>query len=146
MGGMTIVRGYPPLIDEIDAAFKVRGKPVIFAWGSTIYASFDAKVGPEKVVHEAVHGDRQGDDVVGWWRRYIADPAFRLAEEIPAHVAEYLALCEMEPNRGGRRRAIKTMAENLSAPLYGRMISQAEAKRVILAGAEAVRGRAEEIA
>lgn len=139
---MKIVPGYPPNIDEIDAAFHVKGKPIIYAYGAVIYSACGATVGPEKIVHESVHGVRQGSDVEGWWRRYIADPAFRLAEEIPAHVAEYLAMREAGPNRAGRRRALKIIASNLSAPLYGRLISQDAAKRVILAGAEATKREA----
>ena len=34
---MRIVNDYPPMFDEIDARFHVRGKPFLFAWGSVIY-------------------------------------------------------------------------------------------------------------
>jgi len=143
---MKIVPGYPPNIDDIDAAFKVKGQKIIYAYGDRVYAANGATVSPEKVAHEAVHCVRQGDDVNGWWMRYIAEPAFRLAEEVPAHVAEYVAMCEMSGGRSARRRAIKIVAAQLASPLYGRLLSYDEAKRVILTGAEAATERAMETA
>ncbi len=63
---MRVVHDYPPLMDEIDAKFHVRGKPVIYAWGTTIYNPSNIDVPPQLIAHEAVHGQRQGRDVVGW--------------------------------------------------------------------------------
>jgi len=34
---MRIVYDVPPLYDEIDAAFQVKGRQIIFAWGDRIY-------------------------------------------------------------------------------------------------------------
>lgn len=127
---MRIVHDYPPLFDEIDAVFGVRGKPVIFAWGDIIYDPGHGDIRPELIAHEAVHGQRQGSDVVGWWRRYIEDPVFRLAEEVPAHRAEYEHLIE-SGNRQMRRKALRHVAKRLAAPLYGRLITPVEAKRIL---------------
>ena len=152
---MRIISGYPPNIDEIDAAFRVKGQKIIYAYGDRIYAANGATVGPEKVAHEAVHCARQlkfgmsADPelrVRGWWGLYISSPAFRLAEEIPAHIAEYVAITAREDNRASRRRAPVIVASQLASPLYGRLISCSEAKRVILAGAKAATERAMETA
>lgn len=134
--GMHVTIGFPPMIDEIDAAFRVRREPIVYAWGKTIYATNGIRVTPDIMVHESVHGLRQGGDVEGWWRRYIAEPEFRLAEEVPAHVAQFIALCELEPGRAARRRALAVMADRLSAPLYGRLVSKEAAKRIIRDAAE----------
>ncbi len=128
---MRVVHDYPPLMDEIDKKFHVRGKPVIYAWGELIYNPTGQTIAPQLLAHEAVHGRRQGSDVFGWWRRYIDDAAFRLAEEIPAHRAEYLALIGGQPNRHTRRRAMKATARRLAAPLYGVDISRAFAAAVL---------------
>ena len=32
-----IINDYPPLFDEIDAAFNVRGKSIIFSFGDRLY-------------------------------------------------------------------------------------------------------------
>jgi len=139
---MRIVIAEPPLIDRIDEAFKVRGKPVIFAWGDKIYNPMGINVGPELVAHEKVHGERQiaqfgDDDVEGWWDRYIEDPQFRLAEEIPAHVAEYAFLCGTNAHRWNSQRNMRrtyaaAIARKLSSPLYGNLISFEVAKKMFL--------------
>lgn len=139
---MKVVVAPPPMFDEIDAVFHVKGKPVIFAWGDTIYAPQGGPVSEALQAHEAVHGARQSNDIEGWWRRYMTDPAFRLAEEIPAHRAEY-RWHAAQPNahqavKGFRSRLAfheADIARRLSGPLYGAMISNARARTEILRAA-----------
>jgi hypothetical protein len=135
---VRIVVAEPPMIEEIDAAFHVRGKPILFAFGDRIYNPGGVYVPPELMAHEFVHGERQGHQVGEWWRRYIADPAFRLEEEIPAHIAEYRAICARERSkwvseRNMRRTAAAHVARKLSAPLYGRLITFEAAKKLLQA-------------
>jgi hypothetical protein len=148
---MRVVFAEPPLIDEIDRAFNVRGKPVIFCWGDIIYNPQQVTITRELAAHEAVHCRRQlgvlepGTEpaelaIRAWWGRYIRDPNFRLLEEIPAHVEEFLSLCEQHAPRWPNRRAMRrtfaaAIAKRLSSPLYGGLISFAEAKRSLMAGA-----------
>src|SRR5581483_9466496 len=119
-----VVNAEPPRIDEIDAAFKVRGKPVLFAFGEMIYNPAGVEVPPELLAHEEVHGERQRalGSVDVWWDRYLADPAFRLAEELPAHVAEFEKLCSLYRYRWQSARAMRRtfaahVARKLAAPL-----------------------------
>lgn len=135
---MRIVFDYPPLFDEIDAKFRVRGKPIIYAWGPLIYNPMGVRVPIQLQAHEAVHGKRQGDDIEGWWRRYIDDAAFRLAEEIPAHRAEYLVLATGAINRQQRRHVLRVTAKRLAAPVYGRMVSLRLATKLIMSEPKAV--------
>ena len=121
----------PPMFDEIDAAFNVRGKKVIFAWGGIIYNPQNVPLTPSLIAHERIHGLRQGDDIEGWWHKYIDDPEFRLAEEIEAHIAEYAHVAAYG-NRRDRRHAIQGMSKRLASPMYGKLINQAQAKRIIL--------------
>ncbi len=136
---MKIVCAEPPLIDEIDAAFKVRGKPIFFAFGDVLYNPMNVDIPPALLVHENVHGMRQKvyagplplEQGVGlWWLRYIKDRRFRLDEELPAHVAEYWHIAR-NVNRGRRRAALSNIAKRLSSPLYGNLISLEQAKRLI---------------
>lgn len=129
----TVVVGEPPLIDEIDAAFHVRGHPVFFSFGSVIYNPRGAHIPHSIRVHEAVHGERQIADVEGWWRRYIASPEFRLAEEIPAHIAEYRFFNGRPRNE--RRYHLKQIAKRLASPLYGRLITSVDAEKLLKEGA-----------
>jgi hypothetical protein len=141
VGGVKIIRAYPPNIEAIRAAFDLAGYAPLFAYGDAIYAPLRTDVPPHLVAHESVHMARQGSAVESWWERYIKDPAFRLREEIPAHVAEYVYLCESSPGRGARRRALSVVAKRLASPLYGGLISSERARRVILEGASAARSQ-----
>lgn len=131
---MIVKHERPPNFDAIDAAFHVEGKPIIFAYGLTIFNPDGGPIRPELIAHEAVHGFRQGDDIEGWWTRYIADPKFRLDEEIPAHQAEYAHFCRN--NRAGqarnsRRLYLHHVAARLASPLYGQMIRYEHARKLV---------------
>jgi len=125
---MKVLNCFPPLYAEINKAFNVRGKPIIFSWGDRIYNPGRIKIPPELMVHEGVHGQRQGDDPETWWRDYIRNPEFRLAEEIPAHCAEFAAYCTRLSDRTAQERALHRIADRLSSPLYGSMIAYDEAR------------------
>lgn len=127
----TVIHDFPPLYDEIAAAFNLRrGSGVIFSFGARVYAPDGGTVPPEIMAHEAVHGARQGREPLEWWRRYIAEPRFRLAEEVPAHQAEYRYLLE-HGNRARRRAALRHVAERLASPLYGRIVGRSAAEAML---------------
>jgi hypothetical protein len=139
---MIVKHARPPMFEEIAAAFPMaHTEGVMFAWGGTLYVSSNDPVSPALQAHEAVHSVRQLKyGVEKWWKRYIADPAFRLAEEIPAHRAEYqwwVSAPEGRDRKAGFRSKADYMlfqiAQRLSSPLYGRMVSIFEAKRLISA-------------
>lgn len=131
---MRIIRDVPPLFDEIDAAFNVRGKPVIFAWGDKIYAPMlQGELSKALLLHEQVHGQRQAGVIIAWWRNYIADPQFRLAEEILAHKAELSHLLTKAKGPSMRAHYLSRTAARLAAPLYGNLITIAEARKVLAA-------------
>jgi len=145
---MRVVHAPPPMFEEIDAAFNVRGRPVLFAFGDKIYNPAGVNVPPDLMAHEEVHGERQlrlnpfdrAAGVLEWWRRYIAEPEFRLAEELPAHVAEFNSLCRQNrakwvSERNMRRTLAAHVARKLAAPLYGRLLAFPDAKKAILARA-----------
>jgi len=129
-----IVIDYPPAYEEIAKAFGLGTKePVIFSWGDRIYNPTGFTITGELLAHEAVHGMRQGlteATILDWWQRYMDEVGFRLAEEIPAHRAEYQWL-QAHANRKERRAAMNRTADRLAAPLYGRMTTRAEAKRLL---------------
>jgi hypothetical protein len=129
------VRAYPPNIDEIDAAFHVRGKPVFFAYSDRIYNPAGVLIPPQIHVHEHVHCARQGGDPDGWWQKYIADVAFRLAEEIPAHQAEWRAYKMRHSQPEKRKWALDSIVARLASPLYGGMIDYHSARAAILSRA-----------
>lgn len=134
---MRLVRAYPPNIDALDAAFQVRRIPgVVFTWGQTIYVPNGRRLSRELIAHEEVHAARQGNldpTIEKWWENYIADPEFRLAEELPGHVAEYREFCRHVADSNKRAMFLfNTVAKRLCSPLYGGLLTHAEARRKIL--------------
>lgn len=132
-----IVNDYPPMFDEINRRFKVLGKPVIFAWGHTIYNPMSITVTPALKAHERVHGARQlvrPDGVEGWWKEYLDNDLFRAYEEGLAHLIEYRHELEHARNRKERRRALNKIATKYASPLYGRVIPLSRAKKILRIG------------
>ena len=124
------------MFDEINAKFRIAGKPVLFCWGDVIYNPMRVRIPPHLMVHEEMHGWRQGQwGIEQWWRDYIDSEAFRLEEEILAHQVEYRSLLRGAKNRQARRGCLKQTAKRLAAPLYGRMIGLAKARELLLAAA-----------
>jgi hypothetical protein len=130
---MRPVIAEPPLYPEILAAFPAaKSMRPVFAWGHTIYNPHGIEITPELRVHEGIHGQRQGDNPEEWWRRYMVDPAFRLMEELLAHATEYRAYCDRPDfDRNRRRLVLRSIAQRLASPLYGSLISVADAKIAI---------------
>lgn len=133
---MKIVRARPPLWEEIHAAFPMASKPgVIFTWGDTIYNPSGVVITPELKAHEGVHFSRQTNHppaIEAWWRRYIADPEFRFAEELPAHRAEYQAFRNRVRCYPSRAAFANALAQRLASPLYGSLATPAKARSLIL--------------
>ena len=132
----AIVIAKPPMFEEIAAVFRLAHMPgVIFSWGAaTIFNPSGIVIPQPLLAHEAVHGARQGYDDAGiraWWKRYIADPAFRLAEEMPAHRAEYAAIKGLVQDRNARVRELHQIVTRLCGPLYGGIISRTNAWKAV---------------
>ena len=64
---------FPPNYRAINKAFSVRGKPVIFCYGDTIYNPTRITVTPSLVAHEGVHSRQQGEDPRGWFARSFCE-------------------------------------------------------------------------
>ena len=132
---MKIVHAYPPNIDQIDEVFKVRGTPgVVYTYGDTIYVPDGSVVSPSLKSHEGVHYSRQTNDrgaIEAWWARYLTDAEFRLAEELPAHRAEFRTFCALHKDRTLQMRMLHAIADRLAGPLYGGLISASRARNLI---------------
>jgi hypothetical protein len=143
---MRIIHDYPPLYTEIAAAFPIKHRSVIFAWGDTIYNphslvldnALRAHEGIHRVQHESYEGGPEA-----WWRRYIADKMFRLDQEVPAHAAEYMVYAVMaaadataygthaDAMRKRRRYLLSQIARKLSSATYGPMVGQRKALELL---------------
>lgn len=150
---MRIITDWPPNIDAIRAAFPLGDRvDLAFAFGDRVYSPGSSTLHASIQAHEQVHCDRQramgqfghqfavmpDDRTLEWWDHYLKDPQFRLAEEIPAHRAEFLwwaarpgAEKPIDGFRSARLYHLHQTAVKLASPLYGRMISLSEARKAI---------------
>lgn len=131
-GPRLIIQDYPPNFAAILAVFPQAATPgIIFAYGNTIYNPSGYPVSEALRAHEFVHLDRQAAlfGAALWWEQYLTNSVFRFDEELLAHRAEYRA--HDLSSRGVRRMILSRLASRLSGPLYGRMCSLQEAKRLI---------------
>ena len=132
----NIVHEFPPIYNKLVSKFHIGGnRNVIFSWGYAIYNPYRITIPECLLYHEAVHGSRQvKHGIEKWWEDYIEDKDFRLVEEALAHTAEYKSLIGANSSRQVRRRTLVQVAKRLSGPLYGKMVSTKEAKKLILIG------------
>lgn len=142
--GMEMRYEAPPNIRDIDHVFPGVGRQcyirgIFFCYGNIIYNPSRVKIPRELLAHECVHSI-QTERVGGpekWWHEYLNDRGFRFAQELEAHRIEYQDVVAQGYGRKERRRYIMSCAERLSGPLYGRLVTKAKAKELILAKQEA---------
>lgn len=116
---------FPPNIDIIRETFPLTGQE-IFAWNPIIYSPTPDL--PQWLIdHEKVHFEQQGDHIEDWWDRYINDVAFRLRQEIPAHIQELKTFKRLHKDGNVVIRKRIELAKRLSGPLYGKLISMSGA-------------------
>lgn len=132
---MKVVVARPPNFGQIVAVFpEAKQRGVIFTFGETIYNPSGGHIPAWLKAHEGVHFSRQTNHkpaIEGWWKRYLEDPEFRLAEELPAHRAEWKAYAEVHKNGNQRAQMLHQIALRLASPLYGSLITFSKAKREV---------------
>ncbi len=129
---MKIVYELPPNIVEIK---KVLAPPpgAVFTYGDTMYAPMLSGAEPPEnlLVHEMVH-ERQQKYPAAWWSRYLEEPTFRLTQELEAYGAQWAFINKAENlSRKFKDRFLDSISFDLSGPMYGSMLSQAQARSKI---------------
>lgn len=128
---LAIVKDFPPNIDKIRKAFDLTGKKPVFSYGNTLYNPYDLPISDDLMVHELTHRIQQGNDVVGWWNKYINDSDFRVIEELEAYSRQYISYCSHQKDRNSRAIYLHRIASDLSSALYGNVIEYGEAIKTI---------------
>jgi hypothetical protein len=127
-----VVNVRPPNYARIVETFGPLPPSVVFAYGDTIYApGASGPLPPDLVVHEETHF-RQQAEVGGpatWWERYLADPEFRLLQEVEA----YRAQIACHPDRPSRRRCKARVAKDLVRLYALRGLTTEQARRLLQA-------------
>jgi hypothetical protein len=118
---MKIVNQWPPNILEIRKVFKII-KDTVFTYGDTIYAPGIAFELPQHlIVHEQTHSERQGITPGLWWEKYLQDTRFRFEQELEAYRAQYQYF-KSNTGRQQYRKFARTLAKDLSSPMYGNIV------------------------
>ena len=131
---MKVVINKPPVFAECQKAFKIP-YGTVWTYGNCIYNPDGILIPDHVIAHETVHGGQQKyDDTVAklWWQRYMADPQFRLEQELEAYSQQYKFICGRIKDRNDRARNLHRLACDLSGGMYGNIIGYAEATRKIL--------------
>jgi hypothetical protein len=134
---MNIVHDWPPNIDQIDAAFNVRGqRGVIFSLGRDHLrarrgiALAGAARARGRAHGAADHGRAQA--IQAWWDRYIADiglPPGAGEGRAPGRVPRVSAGCIAIATCA--RKCCARSPSACAGPLYGKLVSYAEAKKFV---------------
>lgn len=130
---MRIIKAPPPNFEAILKVFDVKDKPIVFTYGDCIYNPTDGNIPPHLITHEDVH--RQQQEVMGvevWWDQYLADPKFRLEQEVWAYQAQYAHLKDKIKDKNLLFRFLHKLALDLSGEMYGKILSYTEARKLIL--------------
>jgi len=122
----------PLVFHKLKEKFGVEWGSIIIAHYPDIYCAVD--IPEQKYVHEKVHLDRQKLMGVGeWWGRYLSDDAFRLNEEVLAYRAEVEWIKKNVATRNERRYLLNKIYTDLSSYVYGHIVSEDEAKKLLTA-------------
>jgi hypothetical protein len=132
---MVVQVAYPPIIDELEKVFgPLKGRGILYAWGSIIFNPMGVPVHGQFIVHEGTHGARQlypGMTIEKWWELYMQEQDFRMKEEMLAHIAEYQAYCILHKDRNLRAIYLDKVARKFVSPLYKFEVTYKDAKEFI---------------
>ncbi len=123
----------PPIWEECNKAFKLTGNE-IFTFGDVLFNPAKLEIPDHLLVHEEVHAFQQQHDehvAIIWWKRFIADPKFRIEQETEAYQAQYKFICSKVKDKNARFRNLHMLASQLAGDMYGRAISYTDATRRI---------------
>lgn len=128
---MKISISNPPNIEEIQKAFNLTGRDIIFTYGDTIYNPGGGYVDPPLETHEGTHSRQQGGDPQEWWGRYLVDVDLRLSQEVEAYKAQYKHYKNTGHTKKQCSSFLDTLAKSLSGPIYGNCVNFKTARKLI---------------
>lgn len=112
--------------------FRINVERTFWTYGETLYNPGGIAIRPDIIAHEEQHMRQQaaiGKDE--WWKRYLAEPRFRLEQEAEAYGVQYRFYCKTVGDRNAHARFLHMVAGQLSGPLYQIAVSQQQARTMI---------------
>ena len=128
---MKVLEEKPPIYDAIIANGMHPHEGVIYTYGDTIYNPSGLVLPEHLIQHELTHVGQQGTDPDAWWGRYLIDPYFRIEQESHAYAKQYDFMCKTMKDRNQRFRLLMQIANILSGPVYGNVITHTAALKSI---------------
>lgn len=128
---MKILYEYPPNIEAIKQRFEVPYEAV-FTYGDTLYVPHGGTIDKALMVHEETHMRQQktiGKEV--WWDWYLGSKDFRLSQEVEAYQNQYREQKKHIKDRNELNRYLQRLAQDLSSPMYGKIMTLTEARQAI---------------
>jgi hypothetical protein len=129
---MQILTTKPPIYDRLKQHFDIDwDQGIIITYGNDVCCKYPLP--PEKIVHESIHVKQQRELPDPWWDKYIADPEFRLKQEIEAYRAEvtFIKKGKNHRSRNVTFEMIRQCALDLSGPTYGNIVTYDRAWKMI---------------
>lgn len=124
---------WPDLVNKFGVKWETEGgKAVVVAYGDTIHCSQEPS--DDVIQHELIHLEQQGytkDGAKKWYERYIAEPEFRLDQELQAYRAQYKFAKDFVKDRNKLNTYLNRLARDLSGEMYGNLVTGVEARRLI---------------
>lgn len=124
MNKQKVVNSYPPNYETVVKHFPAVEKMnnVVFSYGDIVYAPNATPIPDHLAVHEYTHKEQQGDDVEGWWDRYLVDKQFRFSQECEAY-ANQVMFIQQNAGKKAAQKALHFLAKDLASPMYALDIS-----------------------
>lgn len=120
------------MYDEIVAQVGTPPDTAVYTYGDTIYFPKGGELPEDLWRHEEKHGEQQ--DKMGareWWDHWLASIEFRVWQELEAYQVQYRFLKTTHRDRNAQARLAFLLAQELSSPMYGQVITFQEAYRRI---------------
>lgn len=140
---MKIIITVPPNYKQIVKKFG----PVpnaVFTWGDTIYNPGGGEIHRHLEEHETTHFFQQEKfrnkffnyfdkdwHIKRWWRKYIKDPKFRLAQEVEAYHNQYAFVAMQNKKPYVYVSFLDRIATDLSSKMYDNLCTYDEAIKLI---------------
>lgn len=133
---MEIVYDYPPNYAGISKVFDIKDKPgIVFTYGYKLYVPGGKGVQIDKhlLIHEETHAAQQTEmGIEKWWEHYLSTPQFRLTQELEAYRNQYRSMGSLSLSQ--RRGYLDHIVKDLSGAMYGNVVSQEDAFRLVTDG------------
>lgn len=130
---MKISHEKPPIYDRLVDVFGIDWNDgIVITYGDTLHTREGNNIPKDLVIHEKTHTRQQA--AIGleeWWNNYVASRDFRIQQEVEAYRNQWQFLKSIEKDREKLFHKRLRLVRDLSGPIYGYVVSEQEAVKLI---------------